>query len=293
MRSRVELRRAGNEVVPLLVLGMTAVLLVLGMAYAVQEPDTAASVILTSQVVFVTLAFGILTMGGLVLSRGRVKETEVEATPDGLVIGGALRIPRKRMRYVYVIEDEGRWSVEIEKGAGVVRLILADRDEAERLAGALVGRDHLPAALFRLRKKPHYYLFSTTCLVWIAAGSALVAFTFAPLMGAILIGCTLPPAVWITMKAVPTQIIVSSEGMAFLHPLGFKVIAAEELAGGRVVDDNAVRVFLADGGYLQLNELSDHPRNRDARTSVEPAERLEFSLTKLAEMQATGHAASA
>lgn len=282
MRSKVEIRKAGNEVLPLLILGVTSILLILGMAYAVQEPDTTASVILTGQVVFVTLAFGIVAISALVLGRGRVREADVEATPDGLLIDGKLSVPRKRMRYVYVIEDEGRFSVEIERGSGVTRLLTPNRDEAEKLGGALTGRDRLPTALFRLRKKADYYLFSTTCLVWIAAGSALVAFTFAPLIGAILTLCTLPPAAWITLKAVPTQLIVSSEGLALIHPLRFELVPAEQLAGGRVVDDNAVRVFLQDGGSLQLNELSDHPRNRDTRTSVEPAVRLEDSLVRLA-----------
>lgn len=281
MRSRVEIRRAGNEVLPLLILGVTSTLLVLGMAYAVQEPDTMASVVLTGQVVFVTLAFGIGTMGALVLGRGRVREADVEATPDGLAIGGKLAISRKKMRYVYVIEDEGRYAVEIEGKTGVTRLISSDRDVAERLGGALTGKERLPTALFRLRKKAHYYLFSTTCLAWIAAGSALVAFTFAPVIGAVLILCTLPPTAWITLKAVPTQIIVSSEGLAFIHPLRFELVPVATLAGGRVVDDNAVRVFLQDGGSLDLNELSDHPRNRDTRTSVEPADRLERSLLEL------------
>ena len=44
MKTNVEVRRAGNELLPRLVLGLTSMALVAGMAYAVQEPDTSTSI---------------------------------------------------------------------------------------------------------------------------------------------------------------------------------------------------------------------------------------------------------
>lgn len=290
MKCDVEVRQAGNEILPLAVLGLTSMALVAGMAWAVQEPDTAASITLTAKVVFAVLGGGIAAFFAVVLSLGRPRDATAEADASGLTLtagGKRKRIPAGKMRLVYVVRDGDRWSVEIERHTRVTRLLLSDRDEAERLAGALVGAERIPTALHRLRKKADYYLFVTTISLWVLVYAGLVALAFFPLFGAIVTAILLLPAVWVGLKAVPTQIVVSPRGIAFIHPFGIDQIDAAEVVNGRVVDDDAVRITLANGTSIRLDELQDHPRDREARTSQPAAERMEASLRELIRQRAT------
>lgn len=281
MQAKVERREVGNELLPLLVLGLTSMALVLGMAYAVQEPDTARSVALSTQVVLVGLGLGIVAMALIHVARGRPKDVIVEPGPDGLRIDGALKIPRRAIRWVFVLREGDFHSVEIERLTGTTRLLTTDRETAERIAGALTGRERKATAYYRLRKKANYYLFATTCSVWVLVYAGLVAFAYAPVAGLLILLFTLPPAIWVALKAVPTHVIVEPDDVALLHPLRKQVIPAEQIAGGRVVDDDTVRLDFTNGDSLRLDELADHPRDREARTSAPPAERFEASLEAL------------
>ncbi len=283
MKANVEVRRAGNELLPLLILGTTSMALVGGMAFAVQEAHTATSILRTAQVVFAVLAAGILAMALVVLGRGRPYDAVAHAAPGEITLehGGKRKVVGRNARLVYVIRDRERWSVELEERAGVTRLLVADRDEAERLAGVYAGRERVPTALYRLRKKADYYLFVTTCSLWVLAYAGLVVLPVVPVVGVLLVLATLPPAVWVTLRAVPTQLLVSDDGLTMIDPFRVRQVPAADLVDGRVVDDDTVRITLRNGESLRLPELADHPRDRDARTSSPPAERFEASLKEL------------
>lgn len=289
MKTHVEVRRAGNELLPLLVLGLTSMALVAGMAYAVQEPDTSTSILLTAQVVFAVLGAGVVAMAIVILGRGRPYDAEAHAAPGEIVLerGGRRSTVGRGARFAYVIRDGAQWSVELEERTGVTRLLVADRDVAERLAGAYAGRERVPAAIYRLRKKADYSLFVTTVTLWVLVYAGLVALPPAPVFGVILVLALLPPTVWVTLRAVPTQLLVSADGVTMIDPFRVRQIPAAEVADGRVVDDDTVRITLTTGESLRLPELADHPRDREARTSAPPAERFAASLRELLAERAT------
>jgi hypothetical protein len=259
------------------------------MAYAVQEADTSASIIRTAQVAFTVLGGGVLAMAVVVLGRGRPYDAVASATPGAIVVdrGGRRKVLGHGARFVYVIRDGDRWSVELEERTGVTRLLTSSREEAERLAGAFAGREHVPATLYRLRKKADYYLFVTTILLWILVYAGLVALAFAPVFGAIIVLALLPPTAWVTLRAVPTQLLASPDGLTLIDPFRVRQIPASQLGDARVVDDDTVRITLTTGESMRLPELADHPRDSDARTSAPPAERFEASLQQLLVSRAT------
>lgn len=283
MKANVEFRRAGNEILPLLVLALTSMALVGGMSYAVQAPDTVTSIARTVRVVFPVLGGGVLAMALLYLLQGRPRDVVASVEGGALFLeeDGKSRRIDPRARLIYVIRDGDRWSVEIERFTGVLRLITADRDEAERLAGALVGEERLPAATYRLRRKAHYLNFVATISIWVFVYAGLVALPVAPIFGVLMVLALLPPAIWVALKAVPMLVVVGPWGLVLADPFRVRRVAREELVDGRVVDDDTVRITFANGESLRLQELSDHPRDREARTSVRPAERFEASLREL------------
>ncbi|WP_373047807.1 hypothetical protein [Vulgatibacter sp.] len=282
-KANVEVRKAGNELLPLLVLGLTSMALVGGMAYAVQAPDTATSIARTAKVVFAVLGGGILAMVAVALSRGRPFDAVAEVTDGGvfLVHGGKRRAIPPGFRTVYVIRDGDRWSVEIERRASVLRLLAESREEAEAIAGALAGTERIPAALYRLRKKAEYALFVSTCTLWVFVYAGLVALPEAPIFGVLFTLALLPPTIWVTLKAVPTQLVVAPYGLMIIDTWRVRQVPTAELVDGRVVDDDAVRITFTNGASLKLTELADHPRDREAKTSSPPAERFEASLQQL------------
>lgn len=283
MKANVEFRRAGNEMLPLLVLALTSMALVGGMSYAVQAPDTVTSIARTVRVVFPVLGGGILAIVLLFLAQGRPRDVvaSVEGGELFLEEGGRRRRIAPRARLVYAIRDGDRWSVEIERYTGVLRLITPNRDEAERLAGALVGQERLEAATFRVRRKAHYFNFVGTISIWVFVYAGLVALPAAPIFGAIMVAGLLPPAIWVALRAVPMLVVVGPWGLVLADAFRVRRVERAELVDGRVVDDDTVRLTFASGESLRLQELSDHPRDREARTSVRPAERFEASLREL------------
>jgi hypothetical protein len=281
MESRFELRKVGNELAPLAILALTSMLLVGGMGFAVQKTETAASITRSAQVILGALTFGLLALAALVLSRGKPREVIASASPAAIVIGGSRRIDRSSIRHAYVIRDGERWSVELERLFDVVRLLTPDRAAAERLVGELRGTERAPAAVHRLKKKAHYLLFSSTCVAWTCVFASVVAFAFVPVAGALLMLATLPVAVWVTLKAVPAVVVVEPAGLTLLHPLAVRSIQNERIVGSAVIDDDAVRIDLVDERSMVLDELANHPRDREAHTSAPPAERFAASLSSL------------
>lgn len=285
MRVQAEVREVGNELLPLLVLGLGSMALVLGLAFAVQEPRPALSIALAGKVAVATLGASVLLLALIFALRPRPAVVEVEATPEGVSLGSR-RIPAGKIRLAYVVRDRDRWSVELERPLGATRILLDDRDQAERLAGAILGREREPAALVRLRRKAHYYLFVGVCTLWVMVYAGLVVVPFVPVAGILMVLAILPFAVWAALAAVPTLVLLSPAGMTFLRPHRVKRIPASEIAGGREVDDDCVRVELLQGGSLRLDELNAHPRDRDASTAAPAAGRLEAALRSLATQRA-------
>jgi len=285
MRFQVEVRRAGNEILPLLVLGLTSMLLVGGMAFAMQAPDTTTSIERTARVVFLVLGAGVLGMAAVTLGRGRPFDAVARVENGALFLerGGGSRQAARRRRLVYVLRDGDRWAVEIEQATGALRLLAADRDQAERLAGALEGVDRLPAAAYRLRRKADYYRFVTVVCVWTLVFAGLVVLPHAPVFGAIFLAIALPPGIWVALRAVPTVVIAAPYGIALLDPFGVERIPIDRIAGCRVVDDDAVLVAFREGGGLRLSELSTHPRDREASTAEPPAEKLAATMRAILE----------
>ena len=282
METRVEVRKAGNELLPLLVLGLTSFALVGGISFAIRLEDTAESITASAQVAVTVLSLGALAMFAIILSRGRPYETTAHFAPGTVRLGDHERV--KPGRAIFVLRDGDRYSVEVEYLASTLRLLCDDRDAAERLAGALAGKERVPTALYRLRKKADYYLFATTCCIWVLGFVGLVALPFVPVAGVVLLVISVPPAVYVTLKAVPTQVVVAPDAITLLHPLRVQRIPAIEVTSGRVVDDDSVRIDLRSGESLRLRELSDHPRDREATTSAPAAERLASALRELVSM---------
>lgn len=280
MRFAVEVRRVGNEILPLLVLGLTSMCLVGGMAFAVQAPDTATSIQRTSWVVLLVLGGGILSVLGITLARGRPYEATASVEDGSLVLdaGGRTQRVKAKARYLYVLRDGDRWGIEIERYTGALRLLLADRDQAERLAGALVGEERREAAAYRLRKKADYYRFVLNIFCWMFLFSGLVFLPYVPVVGTFFVLAFLPMAVWTTLHAVPMVVIASPRGVALIDPFRVREFPLETIEACKVVDDDAVRFYFTDGTSLRLSELSAHPRDREAKTSEPAAEKLEERL---------------
>ncbi|AKU93276.1 DUF3093 family protein [Vulgatibacter incomptus] len=295
-QARVEVRQGANDFATLSVLGFTAVGLTLALAFAVlgnhDSLSTAESIALAGKVMV-----GCLTLASVVLVAVLVKPRPYSAlataTEGGLVLereGSTKRVRMRGFRRVQVIRDDGAFRVELEKPASIVKLTLTDGHEAERLAGALLGQERVPAATARVRMRAGYWLFLMTCWIWVLALSALCVFPISLGLGALLTAITVPAGVWITLKATPADILVSEAGVAILHPLGSRRIDAGSLSDAAVVDDNSARIVLADGERLRLPELADHPLDRGVSTANPPAERLVASVREILVRRQPSHA---
>src|SRR5690606_26587228 len=120
-----------------------------------------------------------------------------------LYIDGKRRLRAGAIRHAYVIRDGDRWSVEIERLFGALRLLTDDQEAAERLAGRLRGVDRASTAVYRLRKKAHYLLFTSTIFAWSAVFAGVFAMAVNWMLGLILVAFTLPVALWVTLRTVP------------------------------------------------------------------------------------------
>src|SRR5690606_17715665 len=107
-----------------------------------------------------------------------------------------------------------------ERRHTLTRLHLRDGALAMRLGGALLGKEKLEPVASRVRRRASYYLFVGACSLWIVVYAALCVLPIAPVLGLVLTGATLPIAVWVTLRAVPAQVVVAPAGVSVLHVLG-------------------------------------------------------------------------
>lgn len=287
-RGRVLVRERASEVPLLLMAGLGSMAMVAGLAYALlgssdQGLSTSDSIVFAGQMVIASLiATGVVLLWLLI--RPRPYEANAIASPEGLVLETERtlrRLPIRRIRGLRVIIDGGEACVEFEKGTGSVRLFPSNQEEAEELAGALLGRERLPAAIVRIRRRSSYPLFITTISSWVLVYTSLCALPPAPLLGAILVAISLPVAVWITLRAIPMQLLVSAEGLSMVHPLSAERIPLAELAGAEVTDDSSVRVDLSTGERMEFHHLADHPLDARVTAANPPAVRLAAGIREI------------
>lgn len=286
LESEAEVHVSANEALQLGVIGVGSMALVLTLAFALLGGETtfatSGSIQEASKLVVACLAATMAAYLAVTL-KPRPRSSRIVATQDGLAIDGRAAIPASHLQKLQVLPSSDRWAVEIPRRTSLLRLVFSTRGDAERFAGALVGRDRLPAAVLRVRRKASYYVFVATISLWIVVYGALCALPGVPLLGTLLLGLLLPPALWVTLRALPSQIILREDGVAFLHPLGRTFLRREEIEKLVVADDDCLEVVLADGGSLRLPDLVNHPRDDGAHTrSASPAERLALAFEDFA-----------
>ncbi|HEY0840482.1 MAG TPA: hypothetical protein VGD74_09880, partial [Vulgatibacter sp.] len=261
VRVEVEVREIAGELALLTVLGVASLALVAGLAYAVLggEQDftsTSGSIERAGRLIAFALAAGAILLAA-VLIKPRPRTVVAVAAPGTLGLeraGKTRRISRSRLRSAHVVLDGDTACVELERRFSTVRLIAASRDDAERLAGAFLGTGREPAATARVRRRADYYNFLLTAWMWLVAYGCVCVLPPAPLLGAILLAIALPLTVWVTLRAVPAQVLASEKGLTILHPLQTRSVPADELAGARVIDDDRVLVILTDGKAFRIPE---------------------------------------
>jgi len=273
----VEVREAAGELGLLAVLGIASMALVAGLAYAVLGGseftlDTSASIERAGRLIAASLAAGFVLLA-LVLVKPRPRRSSAIATREGVVVGKK-RIARRGLRSVVVVEDGGAFCVELERRLSTVRLVADSREDAEALAGAILGTAREPAAAARVRRRADYYNFLVTAWMWLVTYGCICVLPVSLPLGALLTAVAVPLTAWVTLRAVPAQVLVSAGGLMILHPLRSRRVPASELAGAKVIDDDKVRILFASGARLVVPELVDHPHDRAVTTSNPPAERL-------------------
>lgn len=292
-RAEVEVREIASELALLAVLGIASLALVAGLAYAVlggsqEAHSTSESIERAGRLIsFALLAGAVLLAAVLLKPRPHVA---IASAAEGVLTleraGKRRRIQKRGVRGVVSVLDGDTFCVELERRASTLRLTTRSRDDAERLAGAFLGTGREPAATARVRRRADYYNFLVTAWMWLVAYGCVCVLPPSPVLGAILLAAVLPLTVWVTLRAVPAQVLVSDRGLAILHPLRSRRIPAEEIAGGRVIDDDRVLVLLTEGKGFRIPELVDHPHDRNVKTSNPPAERLAAAIREIVEARA-------
>lgn len=285
----VEVRESAAELPLLMMAGLGSMTLVAALAYSLLDPndsghETTGSIIFAGKLIIWSLsAFGVALVALLI--KPRPYDGQAIADVDGveLIRGGKRRkIAARSLRSVRAILDGDHAYVELERRLSVVRLRPAGIEEAERLAGVLVGREELPVATVRVRRRASYPLFISTVSSWVMVYTSLCALPLLLWLGAILTIITTGIAGWITARAFPTQILVSREAITFLHPLRTSQVPLEQVAGARVVDDNAVAIIDRQGGAAVIDHLADHPLDRAVTAAYPPSQRLAEGIQALA-----------
>lgn len=275
MHAVAEVREVANEALQLLVLAVGSMALVFALAFALLGGETTfattGSIETASQwVVGILVATG---LAYLVASRRRPPgRFELRAAPDGLWIGDKKRLGPVAPEKVLVIASGARWAVELSGRATLVRILFDERDEAERFAGALLGRERLAAADLRVRQKASYIVFVLTISAWVLVYSAICVLPLVPVLGAILLAFLLPPALWVGLRALPAQWVVSGGSVIRQHPLGATTWPRHEIRRTLVSDDDCLELVLADGDVVRVADLVHHPR--DPVVSDSPSTRL-------------------
>jgi len=292
-RAEVEVREAASELGLLAVLGIASMALVAGLAYAVlggaeSTLDTSASIARAGRLIAGAVAAGFVLLA-LVLVKPRPRRAVAVATPQGVVVGGR-PIARRGLRSVVVVQDGDAFCVELERSLSTVRLVADSRQDAEALAGTILGRPREPAATARVRRRADYYNFLATAWMWLVTYGAICVLPVSLPLGALLTALAVPLTAWVTLRAVPAQVLVSDGGLTILHPLRSHRVSAGELAGAKVIDDDKVRIVFTSGDRLDVPELVDHPHDRAVTTSNPPAERLAAAVEAVVAARAAGAA---
>lgn len=281
VEAAVESREVATERLPLIVLAVGSIALVTSLAYLLLggglEFATTGSIQNAGRLVVATLTATAIALA-LALIRPRPSEAVAIGSPEGLEIRTGKRsrkIPVAAIRHVLLVRTKTGWAVEVERKNSLTRLYLAEEDEAlaGRLAGSLVGKATLQPVVERVRRRASYYLFVATCSMWIVVYAAICVIPPAPVLGLLLVAVTFPFAAWVTLRAIPAQVVISGDGLSVLHPLGNEIIPIEELERVEVVDDGCVVVHTKEGATLRIPELAEHPRD-EITLEVPPAERL-------------------
>lgn len=279
VEAQVERREAATELLPLIVLGVGSIALVLSLAFALLGGEatfaTSGSIELAGKLVIFTLALSGLALA-IALIRRRPSEAVAVASPAGLTLSDGKRsqeFPSASIRHVLVLEEAGGWVVEVERRHTLTRLHLQDGALARRLGGALLGKEELLPVASRVRRRASYYLFVGACSLWILVYAALCVLPVAPILGLLLTAATLPIAVWVTLRAVPAQVIVAPAGFSVLHVLGDRSFPLSSIEAVEVVDDGCVLLRLHDGEVHRIPELAEHPRG-PSPSGLPPAECL-------------------
>ncbi len=288
----VEVRQFAGDLSLLAVLGVGSIALTTSLAYALLgshdlSTSTADSIGSASAMVIGILAATIALLA-VVLVKPRPFDAVATVDGDHLLLarsGGnsRRRLSLRSLRHVYPVLDGEQYAVEFERWGGSVRLLASDRVGAEELAAAILGIERAPAAMARVRSRADYYHFVTTIMIWLLVYTSLCALPPAPLLGGLLLAVSLPLAVWVTLRAVPKQVLISAAGISIVHPLATRRILLAEIAAATVVDDDCIEIEGIGGGSLRIPELVDHPHDRSVSPSNPPAERLAAAITQLLE----------
>lgn len=279
VEATVERHEAATELLPLIVLGLGSIALTLVLAYTLLDGEvgfaTSDNIELAGKLVILTLALSGVALA-IALLRPRPSEAVAVAGPEGLTLSHGTKqhtFPTASIRHVLVLEEAQGWVVEVERRHSISRLHLRDGALAMRLGGALVGQEKLSPVASRVRRRAGYYLFVGACSLWILVYAALCVLPVAPILGLVLTGAILPIAVWVTLRAVPAQVVVSPAGVSILHVLGNRSFPLASLEAVEVVDDGCVLLRFQGGESLRIPELAEHPRS-PSPAGLPPAECL-------------------
>lgn len=279
LKTVAEVREVAHEALQLLVLAVGSMALVACLAFPLLGGEvtfaTTGSIETASLWVIVCLiATGLAYLAAS--SRRRPGRFSVRAGPDGLWVEEKKRRGPVDPSRILVVAAGERWAVELEGRVTLHRLLFDDRDEAERFAGALLGRERLPAADLRVREKASYAVFVLTISLWVLVYSAICVLPLVPVAGAILLAFLLPPALWIGLLALPAQWVVAGGEVIRQHPLGNRRWQRHEIRRTLVSDDDCLELVLVDGDVHRIEDLVHHPR--DPIVSHSPSTRLAEAL---------------
>ncbi|MEW5854626.1 MAG: hypothetical protein AB2A00_37970 [Myxococcota bacterium] len=277
-----QVRTSPNDVFPLALAGFCSAALMTGIAFAAREATPQDSLTVAVRTVFATLGMAALGLM-LVLRRPSYADARASVTSEGLVIrhaGGQKVIPRSAILYAFLVEEDGRWVVDVQRLTGAVRVILAQREPAERIARELGGMT-APARL-RLRIKSTYFMFVGTVATWLLVYCGLIALPWYPVLGTLLAGAMLPAAIWVTKQTVPGLVVVSQENIAVIRPRGVQVFSMSRVREVQAVAENQALVLMKEGGEIPLALVAHHDVDKPPRgVTLTPAQRLREAVSSL------------
>jgi hypothetical protein len=271
-----QVQETSTEVPALAIAAAASIVLVCGLAFAVQEEQPAASIALAG---WVALSSAVVAgLGLLIVSMRRLprRPVQVSAAPGKLTITG--RTVRFRSAFALLRGDAP--AVEVERATSTLRFAAPDAATAERLAAALSGQA-APVALLRFRLRADYLRFLVTIWAWLAVYGALCVIPPAPIAGVLLTLALLPVAAMVTLRAIPGTLVVTPAGVWELRAGSQRFHTASAIQAVRVRDDLHVLLHTSAGEEVLLGELHEHPREPQPATTAPPAARLEACLSEV------------